>query len=159
MTHPPTSPAMGMVMIHEKTSKPTRCQFTALKVPLQRPTPTVAPVMHIDVETGSEYWEKMRTVMAAPISMEEPRLGEWYVILLPITTTGQQLAMLSHSGGLNSPFMMLYPYVISPREMVAETTAICQRGTSAFSLAGKPDDQHAYMTAQGPTALPTSLAP
>jgi hypothetical protein len=33
--------------------------------------------MHIEVETGSLYWEKMRTVIAVPISMEEPRLGEW----------------------------------------------------------------------------------
>lgn len=35
------------------------------------------PVMHIEVETGSENWEKMRTVMAADSSMEQPRLGEW----------------------------------------------------------------------------------
>jgi hypothetical protein len=39
--------------------------------------------MHMDVETGSEYCEKMRTVSAAPISIEQPLLGEWYVILLP----------------------------------------------------------------------------
>lgn len=75
--HPPMRPAMGMVMNHEKTKRPTRCQLTALKLPLQRPTPTVAPVMHMEVDTGREYWEKTRTVMAAPNSMEEPRLGEW----------------------------------------------------------------------------------
>lgn len=69
---PPMVPAMGMVMIQEKTRRPTRCQLTALMVPLQRPTPTVAPVMHIEVETGSEYCEKIRTVRAAPISMEQP---------------------------------------------------------------------------------------
>jgi hypothetical protein len=63
---------MGIVMIQEKTNRPTRCQLTALMVPLQRPTPTVAPVMHMEVETGSEYCEKMRTVSAAPISMEQP---------------------------------------------------------------------------------------
>ena len=40
-------------MIHEKTRRPTRCQLTARKlrylnpVPLQSPTPTVAPVMHL----------------------------------------------------------------------------------------------------------------
>jgi hypothetical protein len=63
-------------MIQEKTKRPTRDQLTALRVPLQRPTPTVAPVMHMEVETGREYWEKTRMVMAAPISMEEPREGE-----------------------------------------------------------------------------------
>lgn len=88
-THPirtPASvPAIGIVMIQAKTRRPTRCQLTAPKRPLQRPTPTVAPVMHMDVETGREYWEKTRTVMAAPISMEHPRDGEWYVNLLPMT--------------------------------------------------------------------------
>jgi len=77
MRQPPMRPAIGMVMTQEKNKRPTRCQLTALKLPLQRPTPTVAPVMHIDVDTGSLYWEKMRMVMAAPISMEEPRDGEW----------------------------------------------------------------------------------
>jgi hypothetical protein len=28
--------------------------------------------MHMEVETGSEYCEKIRTVRAAPISMEQP---------------------------------------------------------------------------------------
>lgn len=70
-------PAMGMVMTHEKNSRPTRCQFTARKLPLQRPTPTVAPVMHMEVDTGSEYCEKMRMVMDAPNSIEDPREGEW----------------------------------------------------------------------------------
>jgi hypothetical protein len=59
-------------MIQENTNRPTRCQLTALIVPLQRPTPTVAPVMHMEVDTGREYCEKMRTVRAAPISMEQP---------------------------------------------------------------------------------------
>lgn len=59
------------------SKSPTRCQLTAFNVPLQRPTPTVAPVIHIEVETGSEYCEKTSTVMAAPISIEEPLLGEW----------------------------------------------------------------------------------
>jgi hypothetical protein len=104
MSTPPRVPAMGMVAIHEMTRRPTRWKLTALRVPLQRPTPTVAPVMHIEVETGREYCEKRRTVMAAPISIEEPKkkeesadavvarrkgdeplLGEWYVILFPIT--------------------------------------------------------------------------
>lgn len=34
--------------------------------------------MHMDVETGRENWEKRRTVMAAPISIEQPR---WFVSL------------------------------------------------------------------------------
>lgn len=85
MSTPPSVPAIGIVRIHASRSKPTRWKLTAFKVPLQRPTPTVAPVMHIEVETGREYCEKRRTVMAAPISMEQPLLGEWYVILLPMT--------------------------------------------------------------------------
>lgn len=76
---------MGIVMIHAITRRPTRWKLTALIVPLQSPTPTVAPVMHIEVDTGSLNCEKRRTVIAAPISMEDPRLGLWYVILLPMT--------------------------------------------------------------------------
>ena len=111
---PPRVPAIGIVIIHAKTRRPTRCQLTALRVPLQRPTPTVAPVMHIDVETGRENCEKTSTVMAAPISIEQPLLGEWYVSLLPMT------------------FIMLYPYVQRPSEIVAERTASCQTGTGAL---------------------------
>lgn len=74
---PPRVPATGIVMIHERSKRKTRWKLTALSVPLQRPTPTVAPVMHIEVDTGREYWEKTRTVIAAPISMEHPLLGEW----------------------------------------------------------------------------------
>ena len=79
---------------YENNKSPTRLQLTALNEPLQRPTPTVAPVIpedtismmsqgwggvdiHIEVETGSLYCEKMRIVIAAPSSMEEPREGEW----------------------------------------------------------------------------------
>ena len=72
MITPPKVPATGMVMIHENTRRATRWKLTAFNVPLHRPTPTVAPVMHIEVETGSEYCEKRRTVIAAPISMEQP---------------------------------------------------------------------------------------
>ena len=72
MSTPPIVPATGIVMIHDNTSRPTRWKLTALRVPLQRPTPTVAPVMHIEVETGREYCENRSTVIAAPISMEEP---------------------------------------------------------------------------------------
>lgn len=52
---PPRVPAIGIVRIHAASKRLTRCQLTALMVPLQRPTPTVAPVMHIEVETGREY--------------------------------------------------------------------------------------------------------
>lgn len=86
-------PAMGIVTTQDKNNRPTRCQFTAFNVPLQRPTPTVAPVMHIDVDTGSLYCENRRIVMAAPISMDEPREGEWYVSLLPMT--GNELVLES----------------------------------------------------------------
>lgn len=77
MRTPAIVPAIGMVMIQEMTRRPTRCQLTALKLPLQRPTPTVAPVMHMEVDTGSLNCENTRTVIAAPISMEQPLLGEW----------------------------------------------------------------------------------
>nr|POF22357.1 hypothetical protein CFP56_36442 [Quercus suber] len=77
MSTPPSVPAIGMVMIQEKASSPTRWKLTALSVPLHSPTPTVAPVIHMDVDTGSAYCEKMSTVMAAPISIEQPRDGEW----------------------------------------------------------------------------------
>ena len=76
MITPPRVPAMGMVAIHERRRRPTRWKLTAFKVPLQRPTPTVAPVMHIEVETGRENCEKTRTVMAAPISIEQPGKNE-----------------------------------------------------------------------------------
>ena len=72
MSTPPIVPAMGMVATHERKRRPTRWKLIAFKVPLQRPTPTVAPVMHIEVDTGRENCEKVRTVMAAPISIEEP---------------------------------------------------------------------------------------
>lgn len=77
MIPPPINAAMGIVATHEMNRRPTRCQLTALKLPLQSPTPTVAPVMHMDVETGSLYCEKIKMVIAAPISMEDPREGEW----------------------------------------------------------------------------------
>jgi len=76
MRTPPRVPAMGMVAIHESRRRPTRWKLTALKVPLQSPTPTVTPVMHIEVETGRENCEKTRTVIAAPISMDEPEKKE-----------------------------------------------------------------------------------
>jgi hypothetical protein len=55
MRTPPRVPAIGIVMIQENNRSPTRWKLMALRVPLQRPTPTVAPVMHIEVETGREY--------------------------------------------------------------------------------------------------------
>ena len=102
MITPPRVPAMGIVMIHERSKRLTRCQLTALKVPLQSPTPTVAPVIHMEVETGREYCEKTRTVMAAPISMEDPLLGEWYVILLPITIQESSQHAVFKSIGISS---------------------------------------------------------
>jgi hypothetical protein len=103
MSTPPINPAIGIVMIqlyldqqlsnkqlfiqqdrgigrkktYENIKRPTRLQLTALNEPLQRPTPTVAPVIHIEVDTGSLYCEKMRMVMEAPSSIEDPREGEW----------------------------------------------------------------------------------
>jgi hypothetical protein len=42
-------------LTYENNRRPTRLQLTALNDPLQRPTPTVAPVIHMDVETGNLY--------------------------------------------------------------------------------------------------------
>lgn len=57
------------------------------------------------------------------------------------------------------PFMILYPYVMKPKQIVKATTAICQSGTGAFAAVAVDVDQAAYIAAQTPTALPTSLAP
>lgn len=97
MIPPPIRPAIGMVITQLKNSRPTRCQLTALYVPLHSPTPTVAPVIHIEVETGSLYWEKIMIVIAAPISIDDPRDGEWYVSLLPMTEASCQLWSSKHS--------------------------------------------------------------
>lgn len=48
---------------------------------------------------------------------------------------------------------------MKPMQMAAAVTPSCQRGTSALEALGLPVDQAAYMPAQTPTALPTSLAP
>lgn len=111
MRMPPSVPAMGIVAIHAITSRPTRWKLTALSVPLHRPTPTVAPVIHMDVDTGRENCEKTRTVTAAPISIEQPRLGEWYVILLPMTMFERVSYRTTNDGivSVSLPFMMLYP--------------------------------------------------
>ena len=90
-------------------------QLMVLQVPLQRPTPTVAPVIHWVVETGSSgrtgdqctfiveasrndllSLVAMITVMAEPSSMVKPREGECRVMRLPKLR------------------MMLYPYVQRP---------------------------------------------
>jgi hypothetical protein len=117
----------------------------------------------MDVDTGSEYCEKIRMVIAAPNSIDEPRLGEWYVSLLPITA-----AVVSHhhpvvqkhfQGKEDSPFMMLYPYVINPIQITAAVTPSCHMGTSALEALGRPVDHAEYIPAHTPTAFPTSFAP
>ena len=52
-------------------------QLTLLTPPDIMPTPIVAPTMQLVVETGMPLRAATRTVMAAPISMEKPREGEW----------------------------------------------------------------------------------
>lgn len=46
---------MGTVITHPRKIQPIARQLVALQSPLQRETPTVAPVMHIVVETGRPY--------------------------------------------------------------------------------------------------------
>jgi hypothetical protein len=103
--HPEMMPETGRVMIHLLTvsvsdksiiksihnvdasrevnrwAYPKYIQATILQlidrqVPLQRPTPTVAPQIHCVVEIGSARRVAIITVTAEPSSMEKPRLGE-----------------------------------------------------------------------------------
>jgi hypothetical protein len=55
MSTPARVPAIGIVIIQARAKRPTRWKLTAFRVPLHNPTPTVAPVIHMDVETGREY--------------------------------------------------------------------------------------------------------
>lgn len=48
---------------------------------------------------------------------------------------------------------------MKPMQMVSATTAICHKGTASLDFAVVPVLHAAYMPAQTPTALPTSLAP
>lgn len=89
-------------------------QLIVLQVPLHRPTPTVAPVMHCVVLTGSASLVAMMIVTAAPSSIEKPRAGECRVILFP------------------SARMMLYPYVHRPTTIPAPPKARIQRGTGTL---------------------------
>lgn len=47
---PERVPTMGMVRTQPRKIHPVAFQLTALRSPLHRPTPTVAPVMHIVVD-------------------------------------------------------------------------------------------------------------
>jgi hypothetical protein len=69
-------PVTGSVMNHPMYIHATILQLIVRQSPLQRPTPTVAPVMHCVVETGSFNRVARITVMALPSSIENPRDGE-----------------------------------------------------------------------------------
>lgn len=97
-------------------------QLIVRQVPLHRPTPTVAPVMHCVVLTGSASLVAMIIVTAAPSSMEKPRAGECRVILFP------------------SARMMLYPYVHRPTTIPAPPKARIQRGTGTLDEIFALDD-------------------
>lgn len=58
-------------------------QLMVRQVPEQRPTPTVAPVIHWVVEIGSLRRVARIIVIADPSSMENPREGECRVMRLP----------------------------------------------------------------------------
>lgn len=83
MSRPEIRPAQGKVINQPMYIQATMRQLILLHVPLQKPTPTVAPHMHWVVETGSLSLVAMMMVMAAPSSIEKPRDGECSVILLP----------------------------------------------------------------------------
>lgn len=52
MRHPARVPANGMVSNHPAKIQPVAFQLMAWILPLERPTPSVDPVMHIVVDTG-----------------------------------------------------------------------------------------------------------
>ena len=89
--HPETVAAMGTVMTQPRKIQPIARQFVARQSPLHRETPTVAPTIHIVVETGIPYWAARMTVIDEASSIEKPREGDMSVMRFPRT------------------FMMLYP--------------------------------------------------
>lgn len=62
-TRPLIVPTTGTVRTHPAKIQATARQLTERRSPLQSATPTVAPVMHIVVETGMPYCDA-RTVQA-----------------------------------------------------------------------------------------------
>lgn len=76
----PKSKIEGFVKTYHQA---TILQLRDLKSPLQRATPIVAPTMHWVVEMGRASLVAMTTVVAAPNSIEKPRVGEWRVSLFP----------------------------------------------------------------------------
>jgi hypothetical protein len=83
MSNPEIRPALGRVMIQEEKMKATCFQLTARTSKLHSATPIVAPVRHCVVDTGNASLDARSTVIAAPSSIEKPRVGETWVILLP----------------------------------------------------------------------------
>jgi len=73
---PAVHPAIGRVSTHEKKHQANNFQFKALILPLQRPTPAVAPVIQCVVEIGKPSFDAVNTVREVPNSMEKPRDGE-----------------------------------------------------------------------------------
>lgn len=82
--NPEKEAAIGNVRSHARTKKGTGRQLTALREPLQRPTPMVAPTMQCVEETGRPRKEAVMMARATPSSMQKPREGEWSVSLLPM---------------------------------------------------------------------------
>jgi hypothetical protein len=86
-------PVTGGVATQAQKREPTCRKLTAFQgilngfhvMLLTSPTPTVAPVAHIELETGREYQLKIKTVMNVAICIETPLTGDGAVILLPIT--------------------------------------------------------------------------
>lgn len=76
-------PAIGKVKIHPNSDHKTILQLIDRASKFINPTPTVAPVITCVVETGIPANDAVTTVSAAPSSMQNPRDGEWYVILFP----------------------------------------------------------------------------
>jgi hypothetical protein len=107
--------AHGSVMNQPMYIHATILQLIVLHVLLQSPKPTVAPVIRRVVLTGSANFVARIIVPAALSSIENPRLGECSVILLP------------------SARIMLYPYVHSPTTMPAPPNARIHSGTGTLS--------------------------
>lgn len=108
--------------------------------PFAKPTPTVAPVMHCVVETGSRSLVAIITVMDVANSMQNPRVGDIRVRRLPNVR------------------MTWYPKVSKPSTMAPPPKQSTQIGTSTWSWT-TPWDQTSNAVANGAIALETSFAP
>ncbi|KAG8419447.1 hypothetical protein J3458_004312 [Metarhizium acridum] len=127
-------------MYEPQNIHPTNLGLIHLQSPFARPTPTVAPVMHWVVDTGSESLVAVRTVTALASSIQNPRLGEISVSRLP------------------NVLMTWYPYVSRPSTIPPPPKQSTQMGILTRS-GMVPVDHTWYAVEKRTIAFETSLAP